>query len=56
MRRRVICASLRLCVVLTPAAAQPAPKVIDIPTRPGVTQRLLVLSPAEQTVAWMLAR
>lgn len=28
------------------AAAQPAPEVVDIPTRPGVTQRLLVLAPA----------
>jgi predicted alpha/beta-hydrolase family hydrolase len=54
MRRRFICATLWLCVAFTQAAAQPAPKVIDIPTRPGVTQRMLVLSPAEPKAAVVL--
>jgi predicted alpha/beta-hydrolase family hydrolase len=54
MQRRFFCAALWLCVALTPAAAQPAAKVIDIPTRPGVTQRLLVLSPAEPKAAVVL--
>ena len=54
MRHGVFCAALWLCVVFTQAAAQPAPKVIDIPTRPGVTQRMLVLSPAEPKAAVVL--
>jgi dienelactone hydrolase len=39
---------------LAQAAAQPAPKVVDIPTRPGVTQRMLVLSPPEPKAAVLL--
>src|SRR4051812_14891045 len=34
--------------------AQEPPKVIDIPTRPGVTQRLLVLAPAAPKAAIVL--
>jgi pimeloyl-ACP methyl ester carboxylesterase len=44
---------LLLAIVSAPHA-QPAVKVVDIPTRPGVTQRLLVLSPAEPKAAVVL--
>jgi len=29
------------------ALAQPQPTVVDLPTRPGVTQRMLVITPPE---------
>ncbi|MCY1169271.1 MAG: alpha/beta hydrolase [Pseudomonadota bacterium] len=48
--RKTLCTWLAIsfmacCVGL--AHAQTAPRVVDIPTRPGVTQRVLVLAPAE---------
>jgi hypothetical protein len=43
-----------LLAIVSAAHAQPAPKVVDIPTRPGVTQRLLVLSPADPKAAVVL--
>jgi pimeloyl-ACP methyl ester carboxylesterase len=36
------------------AHAQPTQRVVDIPTRPGVTQRLLVVAPAEPKAAVVL--
>ena len=42
-----------LCIAV-PLQAQIAQKVVDIPTRPGVTQRMLVLSPAEPKAAVVL--
>ena len=40
---------------LTPLAnAQATHKVVDIPTRPGVTQRLLVVAPPESKAAVVL--
>jgi pimeloyl-ACP methyl ester carboxylesterase len=43
-----------LFAIVSAVHAQPAPRVVDIPTRPGVTQRLLVLSPAEPKAAVVL--
>lgn len=47
-----------LCVAascaLTCASAAAAEKVVDIPTRPGVTQRFLLISPPDATVAVIL--
>ncbi|WP_020205511.1 alpha/beta hydrolase [Cupriavidus sp. WS] len=37
-----------------PARAQGAPEVIDLPTRPGVTQRFIYLAPAQPTAAVIL--
>jgi hypothetical protein len=42
---RVMMASLLACIALL-AQGQTAPKVVDLPSRGGVTQRMLVLSPA----------
>lgn len=39
---------------VSPAQAQTTQKVVDIPTRPGVTQRVLVLSPPEPKAAVIL--
>ena len=36
------------------ASAQPEQQVVDIPTRPGVTQRMVVLAPAEPRAAVIL--
>jgi hypothetical protein len=42
-------------VALAPhATAQVTTKVIDIPTRPGITQRMIVLSPPEPKAAVVL--
>ena len=40
-----------LFAMLSPAYAQTIQKVVDIPTRPGVTQRVIVLSPPEPKAA-----
>jgi pimeloyl-ACP methyl ester carboxylesterase len=40
--------------VLPPAQAQETQKVVDIPTRAGVTQRMVVLTPAEPKAAVVL--
>ena len=46
---------LAFVVMLTSAAmAQTGPRVVDIPTRPGVTQRMLVLTPPEPKAAVIL--
>ena len=50
---KMFVAVLLLAIVST-AHAQPALTVVDIPTRPGVTQRLLVLSPADPKAAVVL--
>jgi hypothetical protein len=47
------CATLLFCALA--ARAQPAPpQVVDIPTRPGVTQRFLYLAPAQPKAAVIL--
>jgi dienelactone hydrolase len=45
-----------LCLLIAAplARAQADPRVVDIPTRPGVTQRLLVLAPAQPRAAVVL--
>ena len=40
-------AALLLAVFAHGANAQAAERVVDIPTRPGVTQRLLILAPQD---------
>ncbi|MGO4327582.1 alpha/beta hydrolase family protein [Cupriavidus sp. 2TAF22] len=43
-----------LWLAVRPAHAQSAPEVVDIPTRPGITQRLLYLAPAQPRAAVIL--
>ena len=43
-----------LIVLLPQAHSQTSQKVVDIPTRPGVTQRMLVLAPSEPKAAVIL--
>ncbi len=52
LRRATLCLTLMLCTLA--ARAQTAPQVVDIPTRPGVTQRFLYLAPAQPTAAVIL--
>jgi pimeloyl-ACP methyl ester carboxylesterase len=40
--------------LLSHAQAQTTQKVVDIPTRPGITQRMIVISPAEPKAAVIL--
>lgn len=46
--------ALFLLTVAVQAQAQTAQKVVDIPTRPGITQRMLVLSPQDPKAAVVL--
>jgi pimeloyl-ACP methyl ester carboxylesterase len=46
MKRSWLCLVF-LFAIASSAVAQLAQKVVDIPTRPGITQRLLVLAPAD---------
>ena len=43
-----------IAVLALPALAQPVQQVVDIPSRPGVTQRLLVLTPPRPRAAVIL--
>lgn len=43
-----------VCLAVSLARADVEPRVVDIPTRPGVTQRLLVLAPPSPKVAVIL--
>ncbi len=53
--RRLILLFVALLLGTQPCAwAQTAQKVVDIPTRPGVTQRMLVLSPPDPKAAVIL--
>jgi pimeloyl-ACP methyl ester carboxylesterase len=47
-------AVLSMFTALAQAHAQTAERVVDVPTRPGVTQRMLVLSPAAPKAAVLL--
>lgn len=53
MRRVLGLLALLLCGLWRTAQAQPLPQVIDIPTRPAVSQRVLLLVP-ESVRAWVL--
>lgn len=53
MIRLAVLGALLAAVLASPAAAQ-APRVVDVPTRPGVTQRFLVLSPDQPRAAVIL--
>jgi pimeloyl-ACP methyl ester carboxylesterase len=53
MKPRPLCFAL-LLAWLPAAFAQLAEKTVDIPTRPGITQRMLVLSPPEPKAAVVL--
>lgn len=48
----VVC--LPFLILLATSDAQAAPRVVDIPTRPGVTQRMLVVSPDHPRAALIL--
>jgi dienelactone hydrolase len=50
LMRAVLCV---LCLAVTPAWAQ-TERVVDIPTRPGVTQRILVVGPEKPKAAVIL--
>ena len=53
--RRFILLSIALLLGTQPyAGARTAQKVVDIPTRPGITQRMLVLSPPDPKAAVIL--
>jgi len=57
MRRLLVCGLVLLGGLLTsdpPAFGQVARRVVDLPTRPGVTQRFLYLSPATPQAAAIL--
>jgi hypothetical protein len=55
MRRTIkIWISLLFMVCVTQAYAQMDQKVVDIPTRPGVTQRMVVISPRDPKAAVIL--
>ncbi|MFP4903444.1 alpha/beta hydrolase, partial [Paraburkholderia sp. BR14261] len=58
LRAAPLASALTLAFVLAasslPARAQSAPKVVDIPTRPGVTQRFLFIAPAAPKAAAIL--
>ena len=43
-----------IAVLALPALAQPVQQVVDIPSRPGVTQRMLVLTPPRPKAAVIL--
>jgi nitrous oxide reductase accessory protein NosL len=51
LRQLLLVALLACCQA---AFAQEGPKVVDIPTRPGVTQRLLVIAPPAPKAAVVL--
>ena len=54
MRKPKLLVAVLLLLTLAPVLAQMEQKVVDIPTRPGVTQRLLVLSPPQPQAAVVL--
>ena len=54
MRDRLGLLSLVLFITLAAASASAAEKVVDIPTRPGVTQRFLLISPPDPRAAVVL--
>ncbi|MBC8055886.1 MAG: alpha/beta hydrolase [Rhizobiales bacterium] len=54
MRRRDRLATGLLFAAVSAAQAQPSQKVVDLPTRAGVTQRMLVITPAEPKAAVVL--
>ncbi len=51
VRRASSLAMLALALLISPALAQ---RVVDIPTRPGVTQRMIIISPANPKAAVVL--
>lgn len=54
MRRLILLSAVLLLGVQPCAQAQADQKVVDIPTRPGITQRMLVLSPPDPKAAVIL--
>jgi dienelactone hydrolase len=54
LRKLKLLAGILLLFILAPAQAQIQQKVVDIPTRAGVTQRLIVISPPEPRAAVVL--
>jgi hypothetical protein len=54
LNRRLASIAIALAALASPAQAQVMQSVVDIPTRPGVTQRLLLLEPAAPKAAVLL--
>lgn len=54
MRNFKLFIGILLLTMVLPMYAQTVEKVVDIPTRPGVTQRMIVLAPAEPKAAVVL--
>jgi pimeloyl-ACP methyl ester carboxylesterase len=54
MRKFKLLVGALLLAILLPTYSQTAQKVVDLQTRPGVTQRLIVLSPADPKAAVVL--
>ncbi len=54
MRKLILLIAALLVGTFFPAQAQTSQQVVDIPTRPGVTQRVLVLSPPDPKAAVVL--
>jgi len=52
--KRILLIAALLLAAIKPGHAQIAQKVVDIPTRPGITQRMIVLAPAEPRAAVIL--
>lgn len=54
MKRFLVLAYLLFMVFVSTALAQVTERVVDIPTRPGVTQRIVLLSPNNPKAAVIL--
>ncbi|HAK59461.1 MAG TPA: hypothetical protein DCO77_03620 [Nitrospiraceae bacterium] len=54
MKRLLIVVPLLAAVFISAAWAQAAERVVDIPTRPGIVQRILLLSPENPKAAVIL--
>ena len=52
--KRILLIAALLLAAIKPGHAQIAQKVVDIPTRPGITERMIVLAPAEPRAAVIL--
>ena len=54
MTRLLVLAALVSAILAPPARAQTSPRVVDVPTRSGVTQRFLLLAPDHPKAAVIL--
>lgn len=54
MTRPFVLGAFVIAFLAAPVSARPAPKVVDVPTRSGVTQRFLLLAPEQPKAAVIL--